>query len=145
MKKNILIINYYYPPINNGGVQRIRNFKKYLSYAGHNVSIVTTNSYGNLDDDDENEIYRFPDKGYDYTHSSKGLELGRFLFRAFRRIQVHMGFITDGKYYWKKEVIKGIDSIFANKQYDVVIASYPTPANLEIGEYIYDKYNIPSL
>jgi len=143
MRKNILIINYYYPPINNGGVQRIRNFKKYLSSAGHNVSIITTNSYGSLEDDGENGIYRFPDKGYDYTHSSRNSKLGVFLFRAFRRMQVYMGFITDGKYYWKKEVIRGLDSILVDKQYDVVIASYPTPANLEIGEFIHEKYNIP--
>ena len=140
---NVLIINYYYPPIVNGGVQRTYNFKKYLSQMGFNVAFLTTSSFGSLENDEENLIVRYPDRGYDYTHSSKSSRLGVFIFRAWRLLQVKLGLLTDGKYYWKKEVVKNIDQFMNSHRFDVVIASYPTPANLEIGEIIYKRYGIP--
>lgn len=143
MEPKVLIINYYFPPIINGGVQRTYNFKKFLSQMGFGVDFLTTSSYGVLENDVENGIIRFPDKGYDYTHSSKNLKLGIMLFRAFRLAQVKLGLITDGKFYWKREVLMEIDKIISKGKYDVIIASYPTPANLEIGELIHKKYGIP--
>lgn len=141
-RKKVLIISYYYPPMNNGGIQRIINFKKYLPQFGYDVYILTTDSYGFTEDNEEN-VYRFPDAGYDYVHKKNVSIIKKFLFRIIRRIEVESGLITDGKFYWKKEVLKGIGQIFLNEKFDYVIASYPTPANLEIGEYIYDKYQIP--
>lgn len=141
MKKSVLIINYYYPPINNGGVQRIVSFKKYLEVYGFHVSILTTNSYGVLSDDDEKSIFRYPDGGVEFIKKSSQ-QIG-LIFRLIRRLQLYMGLITDGKYYWKKEVIKNLDKLFEDNTFDIVIASYPTPAALEIGEIIHKKYNIP--
>ncbi len=143
MKRNILIINYYYPPVVNGGVQRTYNFKKYLSQMGFDVTFLTTSSFGCLEDDEESRIIRFPDKGYDYTHSKGSSQIGVFLFRAFRLFLVKSGLITDGKYYWKKEVVRNLDQFMRSNQFDVVIASYPTPANLELGELINKKYGVP--
>ena len=142
-RKRILIINYHYPPIISGGTQRVYNFKKYLSCYGIDVSIITTNSYGSLEDDAENHIYRFPDWGCDYVSNSKHSKIARFLFRAFRRVQVYLGLITDGKYYWKKKVLKGIKEVVDEYEYDAVVASYPSAANLEIGEFIHEKYKVP--
>ena len=142
-RKRILIINYHYPPIISGGTQRVYNFKKYLPRYGVDVSVITTSSYGSLDDDVESQIYRFPDWGYDYVTNSKRSRILRFLFRAFRRIQVYLGLITDGKYYWKKKVLKGIKEVMDENEYDAVVASYPSAANLEIGEYIQKQFKIP--
>ena len=139
----ILLINYYYPPIVNGGVQRTYNFKKYLDQMGFEVSFLTTNSYGCIEGDNINNVFRFPDWGFDFTHSNKTSKMGKQLFRAFRLFQVKSGMITDGKYYWKKEVLNKLEDIIRPTKYDVVIASYPTPANLELGEYINKKYGIP--
>ena len=139
----VLIINYYYPPLVNGGVQRTYNFAKYLSQLGFDVSFLTTSSFGSLPDDSEKHVIRIPDKGYDYTHAENSSRIGVFLFRAFRLVQVKLGMIIDGKYYWKREVVKKIDHIFRANHFDVVIASYPTPANLEIGELIHKKYGTP--
>ena len=143
MSYNVLIINYYYPPINNGGVQRTYNFRKYLMKMGFDVTFITTNSYGVVTSNDETSVLRFSDKGYDYTHSKKSSKIGVFLFRSLRLILVKLGIITDGKYFWEKEVINNIDKKIENKKFDVVVASYPTPANLEIGEYIHRHYGVP--
>ncbi len=141
--KKLLIINYYYPPMNNGGVQRTYNFKKFLPRYGYDVSIITNSSYGRMENDDKNEVFRFPDWGYEYTHSSKGITVLKNAFRAFRKMQVYTGLITDGKYYWKTEVLKGLDEIFRSHQFNAVLASYPTPVNLELGEIIHQRYNVP--
>ncbi len=143
MNPKILIVNYFYPPIINGGVQRTYNFKKYLSQMGFDVSFITTGSYGCLKDDPFQKVFRFSDVGYDYTHSVKHSRLLVFLFRFIRLFLVKTGILTDGKYYWKHEVIKHIEQSLNLKEYDIVIASYPTPANLEIGEVIHRKYGIP--
>ena len=141
--KSIIIINYYYPPIINGGVQRTYNFKKYLSRMGFDVTFLTTSSFGSLDNDEQNMIERYPDRGYDYTHSPDSSRIGIFIFRAWRLLQVKLGLLTDGKCYWKREVVKNLDQLLTGRQYDVVIASYPTPANLELGEIIHKRYGIP--
>lgn len=140
-KKSILIISYYYPPMNNGGIQRILNFKKYLPQFGYDVFILTTNSYG-LTEQYEEKVFRFSDTGYDYVQNMSHNKIKRTLFRIMRRIQVESGIIIDGKYYWKKEVFKGIEEIIKKYRFNYILASYPTPVNLEIGEYIHDKYKI---
>ena len=141
--KRLLIINYYYPPIINGGVQRTYNFKKYLSQMGFRVTFLTTNSFGSMEDDEENLVLRFPDTGHDYANSPKSSRIGVLLFRIFRLAQVKLGLITDGKYYWKREVLKNLEMIMKSDQFDFVLASYPTPVNLELGETISRRYKIP--
>ncbi len=143
MNRKALLINYYYPPINNGGIQRILNFKKYLPEYGFDTAIITTNSYGILDDDQEERVFRFPDSGVDYTNRYNNRGIKVFLFRSIRRLKVYFGLITDGKYYWKKEAVKHLDELLKTHQFDIVIASYPTPVNLEIGEIINRRYGIP--
>ena len=140
-KKNILIVNYYYSPINNGAIQRMVNFKKYLEKYGFNVFVLTTNSYGICSDDVKNGVYRFSDIGYDYIQSNSICKISKFLFRAIRRILLYLGFILDGKFYWKINVLNSLDRLFENKKFDCVIASYPTPVNLELGEIIHKKYH----
>jgi hypothetical protein len=40
-KKHLLFINYYFPPMGGGGVQRITKFLKYFDYHQYEVSVIT--------------------------------------------------------------------------------------------------------
>ncbi len=105
--------------------------------------MLTTDSYGTLEDDEANHVIRFPDRGVDYTMSENSPRAGVALFRFWRRFQVETGLSTDGKKYWKQQVVRGLDGVMKNRSFDAVIASYPTPVNLELGEIIHRKYGIP--
>ncbi|MFQ5583186.1 MAG: glycosyltransferase family 4 protein [Calditrichia bacterium] len=51
-KKHILFINYYFPPMGGGGVQRIVKFLKYFDYTKYDVSVLTVkDSYFYSSDD----------------------------------------------------------------------------------------------
>ena len=105
--KNLLIIAYYYSPQNNGGVQRIVNFKRYLPKYGYNVYILTTNAEG-VCADDEN-VFRINDKGYEYSHKTN--LIFNYLFRIVRKTCVYFGIVGDWYYWWKKEVIRGFENL----------------------------------
>lgn len=40
-KKHLVFINYYFPPMGGGGVQRITKFLKYFDYEKYDVSVIT--------------------------------------------------------------------------------------------------------
>ena len=141
MNYDILIINYYYPPVNNGGVNRIKCFKKYLSRQGFTVSIITTSSFGICSDDKGDHVYRFPDP--DIELRRQHMKLIGLCFKGICELMTRLGLITDVKYFWKKKVFKQLDHIIHNNDFKFVIASYPASTNLEIGEAINKKYHIP--
>lgn len=138
-KKNILLIAYYYPPFNNGGVQRIVNFKKYLPQYGCNVTILTSDAVGSVED--EKDVIRIRDKWQKYMGTS--ILPINFLFRAIKKIRLYFGNILDHYDGWVEEVKNGIEPYIKNGMYDYVIASYPPVACLEVGKYINEKYGIP--
>lgn len=137
--KKILIIAYYYSPMNNGGVQRIVNFKKYLPQYGYEVGVVTTDSMGY--DAEESNVFRFRDKEFEATHIKRTPTA--FFLRVLRGILVRMALLGDGYTQWKKEVLAKIDSIPDIETYDYVLASYPPESDLEIGFAVSEKYGIP--
>jgi hypothetical protein len=40
-KKHLVFINYYYPPMGGGGVQRLTKFLKYFDYQKYVISVLT--------------------------------------------------------------------------------------------------------
>lgn len=43
-KKHLVFINYYFPPMGGGGVQRITKFLKYFDYEKYSISVITVRS-----------------------------------------------------------------------------------------------------
>lgn len=137
--KNVLIIAYYYKPQNNGGVQRIVNLKKYLPEFGYNVYVLTTDIEGRCDG--ETNVLRFTDKGNEYSHQRTAIV--SYPFKILRELLVYFGIVGDWFYWWKKEVIRNFEDQVKDINFDYIISSFPPIMDLEIGEYLSDKYNIP--
>lgn len=137
--KKILLIAYYYEPMNNGGVQRILGYKKYLPEYGYQVDIITTNSYGVIKD--ESGVHRFPDIRFDLSH--KSFPLVSFLIKMYSQIMVRSELVYDWFHWWRKEVLKHITRIDNVRNYDYIMASYPPVSDLLLGVEICQKYNIP--
>lgn len=137
--KRILLIAYYYPPFNNGGTQRIINFRKYLPQYGYDVDIVTTNALGSTDD--EKGIYRYADVGWSVARGNN--KLIAYPMKVFKRIMVRLGLVGDETFFWKHEILNNIHKDVDMSSYDFILASFPQQTNLEIGLYLSKKFEIP--
>ncbi len=77
--KSILIVSYYYTPIENPGTRRVGAFTRYLPQYGYHPVVLTTSSYGMSDGDlstiSERLIFRAPDI----------LDIGRWIARLLTR------------------------------------------------------------
>jgi glycosyltransferase involved in cell wall biosynthesis len=77
--RRLLVVPYYYPPFSGSG-NRWPTLARYLRDAGHTVTVVATDAYGTLDDDNRLGVERVGDL------RSSGLL--RMLLRRGRRLQV---------------------------------------------------------
>ncbi|MCP5051582.1 MAG: glycosyltransferase family 4 protein, partial [bacterium] len=141
----ILIVAYYYPPINSGGTMRPVKMAKYLPRMGHEVTVLTQ-TYGKSKIETGNgkpRIIRF----HDFSHNRNRVGLRRkvqwFKLRMFTELLNMMGIYHSIYSWWKRKVIRNSETIINLVQPDVIIATYPPVETLEIGVYLSKKYNIP--
>lgn len=143
--KNILIVSYSFPPLNNIAARRFGEMYKYLKKFGWNPYILTTNSEGNLHIEvDESNIIRIG------NHPQKGMEIKKNQTKSIiRKIKNNLGFnsrLIDRSLDWYKQVKKVIDNNESpiNKiNFEVIIASYGPGAALFIGKYLSKKLGVP--
>ncbi|MGQ9829599.1 MAG: glycosyltransferase family 4 protein [Roseiflexus sp.] len=76
-ERPVLMIGYYYTPVENPGTRRLRAFVRYLSQYGYRPIVLTTSSYGGGAADEECLIFRAPDV----------LDAARWLARRVYRVQ----------------------------------------------------------
>ena len=137
---NILLIAYYYPPINSGGSVRPEKMAKYLSKFGHNVTVLTQ-SYNRTDFTQKNII-----RIYDVSHNKdrKGINKIKWLFlRSFTEILNLLGVYYSIYSLWKRNIIKYEKKIIEQVNPDIIITTYPPVETLEIGLLFSKKYKIP--
>ena len=137
---NILLIAYYYPPINSGGSVRPEKMAKYLSKFGHNITILTQ-SYKKTDFTQKNII-----RIYDISNNKdrKGINKIKWLFlRSFTEILNLLGIYYSIYSLWKRNVIKYDKKIIEQVNPDIIITTYPPVETLEIGLLFSKKYKIP--
>jgi glycosyltransferase involved in cell wall biosynthesis len=131
----ILIIAYFYPPDNNGGVQRPLAFANYLKRLQHQVKVFT---HGNKNENDES-VFRV----FDINQSNWWNVILHTLFRSIFRILsifgIHTFYYSVWLFFSKRNVIKKINEF----KPDVIIATYPPIECLLLMEYISDRIDIP--
>ena len=137
----ILIIAYYYPPINTGGTARPMKMAKYLPEFGHEVTVLT-HSYDSTNLETPG-IIRVKDTSYNKGRDSflrriRWLGL-RLVTEALNMVGIYHSIYT----WWKWKVLKYDDTIMGKVKPDVIIATYPPVETLEIGLHFSKKYNIP--
>ena len=59
--RHLLVVNYEYPPVASVGGVRWLTMKKYLERLGYRVSVLTTDAFGRLADDEAQGVIRAPD------------------------------------------------------------------------------------
>jgi glycosyltransferase involved in cell wall biosynthesis len=136
----ILLIAYYYPPINTGGTTRPLKMAKYLEQFGHDVTVLT-HTY---------EKTRFTEPGIirikDISNNKNRRGVKRFswfLLRIYTEILNRLGIYHSIYSWWKRKVLKNRDKIMEIAKPDMIIATYPPVETLEIGLSLSKKCNIP--
>jgi len=138
MDKTALIIAYYYPPTNNGGVQRPASFAKYLPLYGYRPIVITCQTPKARNS--EKGILRVCDPGIELT-TTGGIK--SLVFRGIRKVLFKLGILPGYLYWWYKEVLKSVESVMDEYSPDIILATFPPQENLMIGMEISKRYNIP--
>ncbi|MCM3088666.1 glycosyltransferase [Bhargavaea ginsengi] len=148
--KNVLIISYSFPPLNNIASRRFGEMCEYLTMFGWDPYILTTKSNGPLETIvEEDKIIRIgehPQKNseikkddYNKKHSIKSSILNLKRSLGFNSRLLDRSYIQ-----WNKRVQKEIDiHILKDIRFDVIIASFGPGSALFIGRYLSKELNIP--
>ncbi|MBN2243882.1 MAG: glycosyltransferase family 4 protein [Acidobacteria bacterium] len=137
---NILLVAYYFPPINSAGSQRPVQMAHWLRRCGHAVSVLT-HGY------DEGkatstEIIRIHDPAYVRAH--RGARFWRWLFwRGLAEMQNSLGHYASIFSPWRREVLARAEEIRRVSRPELIIATYPPLEGLEIGIKLSRRWRIP--
>ena len=136
----VLLIAYYYPPLEGGGVVRAANIAKYLRNFGHSVSILTCSYHG--DRLDNGELIRIHDSSFNRQRT--GFRRIIWLYRRlWCEVRMRMGIYASIYEAWEKRVMDHADQIVKLSRPNVVLATYPPVETLEIGLHFAKKFNLP--
>jgi glycosyltransferase involved in cell wall biosynthesis len=136
-KIRLLLVAYYFPPMNNGGVQRPFQVSQLLPRFGIEVSVLT-HSHSRTDLHSEPWVLRV------YDTNSVGVDkLLHIPIRLLQRLSRLLGKSTSWHGLWTRAVKRRSDAIFEIAQPDMVLATYPPVETLELGLHFAEKYNVP--
>lgn len=136
----ILIITYYFPPIESGGTARPVKMARYLPGFGHEVTVLT-HSYKETDLEYPG-IVRIKDISHNKDRSRFTLRCQWLGLRLFTEVLNVLGIYHSIYAWWRRKVMKYSDRIIDKVKPDVIIATYPPVETLEIGLYFSKKFNI---
>jgi glycosyltransferase involved in cell wall biosynthesis len=138
----LLIIAYYYPPINTGGTIRPVKMGKYLARYGHDVAVLT-HTYGKTGTEPGNpRVIRIRDISYNRERIGIRKKIQWLVLRLYTELLNKLGIYHSIYTWWKRKVFKNSDAIINQVEPDMIIATYPPVETLEIGLYLAKKYNI---
>ncbi len=139
----ILLIAYYYPPINSGGTMRPFKMAKYLPQFGHEVTVLTHRYGKSIIEEGNPGIIRISDISFNRDRVGMGRRLVWLGLRGVTELLNRVGIYCSIYTWWKKKVMRNSAAIIERVKPDVIIATYPPVETLEIGVYLSQRYNIP--
>jgi glycosyltransferase involved in cell wall biosynthesis len=140
MEMKILLIAYYYPPINTGGTVRPLKMAKYLTHSGHRVTVLT-HSYEKTDLQNPH-VLRIKD--ISHNKNRRGLRKVQWLFlRLVTETLNKLGIYCSIYSWWKKKTLKNGRKIIETVKPDVILTTYPPVETLQIGLELSREYGIP--
>ncbi len=137
--KKILLVAYFFEPFNNGGVQRIKCFKKYMKEFGYEIDILTTNVMGTTDNDDN--VIRIKDTGDILRHNK--CPIVAYPSKVLIKLFMYCGLLYDWFSFWNKNIESEIETQIDVCKYDYIMASYPPITDLIVGLNLSKKYDVP--
>lgn len=137
---NILLIAYYYPPLEGAGVTRALQMVKYLRASGHEVSVLTHSYSGDRISGEE------PIRIHDASFNRQRTSCRRFAWLR-RRLKCEalnrMGIYASIYDAWKNRVRVHAAEIMKVTHPDALLATYPPLETLEIGLRLSQQYHLP--
>lgn len=143
----ILIIAYYYPPLNTGGTMRPFKMAKYLSRMGHQVSVLT-HTYGKDHEEGDNpHVIRVKDISFNKERISACKKVRWLTLRLFTESLNLFGIYHTIYSWWKRRAVKKgrafINQDINQEKPDIILATYPPVETLEIGLQLSREFSIP--
>ena len=137
---NILLLAYYFPPINCAGSVRPAQMALWLRKCGHAVTVLT-HGYGKTADPDPG-IIRVPDPAFVRGH--QGWRFFHWLFwRAWAELQNYCGRYASVFSPWRRAVLRKAEEIVHACRPDVILVTYPPVDVLEIGMEFSRRFHVP--
>lgn len=146
--RKVLIISYYFPPLNMIASKRYGTMCKYFEKYGYQPYIITTNPdtscYWKVGFDlalpvDPEQIIRIGRMKDSVRIKSKDV---RLLLRIMKKLKIQSRTITGSSIEWFKEVRKNVN-ISQLQDMDIIIGTFPPMENLFIANYLSKKLNCP--
>ena len=137
---NVLVVAYYYPPVESGGTQRPSMMAKYLPRFGHRVTVLS-HTYDRSDVLDGG-VLRVRDPSYNLHRKGLG-GLCWLGLRAFGEATNLLGRYDSIYSLWRRRVLSLSDAIIAAAEPDVVLATYPPVEDFEIGLELSERHGLP--
>ncbi len=149
---NILIISYWFPPVNVIGSYRPYHWAKYLEKQGYNITVLTAKKSrldGNLDFqiDFTKNIKIIEIDFRKETLNNKKLKNNNLIkssdSRGFlRKVKKYIGPLADQRIGWYFNAKRFIKKEFKKNDYDYMISSFDPPSSIFIARYIAKKYQL---
>jgi len=137
---NILLVAYYFPPINSAGSVRPVQMARWLRNCGHAVSVLT-HGYGEGADPSP-EIIRVPDPAF--VRARQGKKFWRWAFwRGWAELQNSFGRYASVFSPWRRAVLARAEEIQRACRPDLILATYPPLEVLEIGLELSRRFRVP--
>lgn len=137
---NILLVAYYFPPLNCAGSVRPVQTAKWLRRCGHTVSILT-HSYGEVAETGP-EIIRVPDPAFVRAHQGNNFWHWAF-WRGWAELQNYCGRYASVFSPWLRAVLRRAEEIRQVCRPDLILVTYPPLEVLEIGLELSRLFDIP--
>jgi glycosyltransferase involved in cell wall biosynthesis len=156
----VLIVSYYFPPLNSIASHRPYSWAKYWSRAGHEICVLTTPknpANGSLDLEIEPEVAKsvrvdevpFWPTGRHASSTnrsigSKAANRSRKWVKAKIRDLRHSltGALLDTRFFWVRPAIQHALELYKEFPYDLVVSSYSPPAVHLIGSALAKKLGV---
>lgn len=134
--RKVLIIAFYYEPMNNGGVQRIKCFYNKLKDMGYDTYLLTT-STGEDGEYESDHVFRC--RCLMQSH----FKIQWFFRRGLDAFIRSLGIPYPRKYDWEKAVKKKLKTLIPGIKPDICFVTYPPSNEFAIGNWIIENYHLP--
>lgn len=142
MKKNILLISLYYPPIQSIASNRIEAITKYLDSNLFDIDVITLleNDASDVESKDNVTVYRIKDTSYlrPFRFNKKSSLLFHTLKVAWN---ITIKQLFPQYHGWKDNAEKYINILIQHKTYDIILSSYAPEAAHEVALKIKQQIN----
>lgn len=131
IKKNILIISYYYPPTESIASKRLVAFSKYLDKRKYNIFVLTVTSNVPVSYDDDVNVYGVPDKNIlPKAKFDKATNIYFHKLKALYNIFINTFFEEHSG--WYKKAREKASEIIEKHNIDLIISSYSPAASHKV-------------